>query len=1013
MSDTLSWLFFVHHRVLSELQSSQKRILGPFLRGEFDYNNLSIPGLGNDKSTDDSKPFNTSTNSLSHSTHPPRRVQSPQWEDHKSIAKLRRKPCFRAWCSSIHHLIPLAVVSDSIFSLSTSSARDLIRDHFQKRRRDENAFEEVDPSCGGFEEVFTLHLSGGSGNEAISDAARQACIASLKASVDRVVYKARKECHGLYRQPPRAGSQSVSISSFPLTQAPDCQRWKRPREPAEERGCATVSTVGSPTQGSEKVANPSPSTRPTREKRVKRHRFLIAVSCTMDASRSTISLFGPAFSSGGGAGRRGGAGVGVPGSTLSSGAVTPGTPRRHSHSQRGVDLLHVFLADLAALYQRTRSTCTALSKLATGECTGPGEVPLRYSRVKVHQIHFAVMLIPEDDACGSAKLAQSLSPLFGKEFLIRCFDREEVGVRAKAGGRQTRRAAGQPANVSESGELDSATQKTASEQTEGREEEEEEDDDEEEEPYALKAAHRVLRCWDPVAESAMSRSRSREQSSDPLGREWNEEQTLSSLLLSEGRYFFMRPTHLPLVWFLWHGLQLFPVLLPPTWLSALQRLWASRRRLEDVVYAFHSMLMPFTLSHANGGHPMSNTTSSSLREASSSGGASHPPRTGLKKLSARRKWQGATDLLNALYEAAEVMATQAQSTEEHWKVHARMEEGKGKGKQRAPLPLPSSPPHFQPSVTEPSSSHRPHRHLVAVFFSLLYEDLVHCRPSRLLRFPHVVQVLASLDGGEETGEERLDGTERRSSGAMDADIYPSDKTARGGSRKRRTDNPTELVEHPFPPEMALAKAKRVLSAFCLPFLLEDPSPSLPPTARHGTSAPPVISELHRSALLSTLPPMASLEQIYGLVRYQPTPVPPQDEDEEEEEGSFHTPVASAGRTPHGILLPNTLDQASGLSRNNFYGPFIPREVRVLHVLSAYAAQEQMSGGRQGRGGGGGGGSHVGWVSLAHIQWAAQLSDTALLSTLEVLRAAGLITVNARELTARTNLLQAPGLTTEL
>lgn len=796
--DVLTWLWCAHRHSLRELQSAERKKIGPFLRGELSCSDLPDYFRGKLFCSDDCNAKITSEGR----NHVP-------------------------WFPSLYGFIPLAIVSSSTFSLANAVSRELIRDHFREMQ-DTDAVDAEGDEKGGFEEAFFVQLSEKcDGGFTFSNAARHSCIISVRSHVEAIIRSARIEALGT--------SSPCQSSSFP----------ERKRTKLESSFSKDVGGSSLPTGKSNAVG--------TSSRFPVIHRLLIVVSCASDACQS-FSWSTVAANRGRGA------------SSTGSAAASSANPRLAHRRQprQNADILQLFIGDVVGLQQFARAQLNTLYR-AMPSVLSP-----------LHQVFLSIMLVPEDEVCEHAQLAQRLTLMFGRELIIRCFSHTQ-----------------QPLKKLSTDSLNDRAHR--------------------DDRYTIEEALHLLALWDPGAVYHHPKPSKLPSQSSPTEIQASET-AISRLLLSDSRFFFLRPDHLPLAWFLWNSLRIFPVLLAPTCLISLQRLWASRRRMDDVLYAFHTMLMPFALSSTDNG-----AISSSFRE----GSQTHSLGTqrygddegGTGGLNASTRKQ-TVKLLNALFLSARELSVQC--THRLKDTECSLEPG-------------DSSVHHGRGVAS--------AHVEAVCFVLLYEDLISYRSARILRFPALLTALSHVYD----------------------DVVRCQRSVNSGMK---------LSPH--------EKAQKLLSSLQLPLFSPAAPFSLSPHNASnwcGATPPSVRSEMHRVALLAVLPSQASLEQLYD---------------------SHGSVLSSASAL--------SIDEAQHVSSNNFFGPLVPREARVLHYMTAYgshvASAGEISAESSSR-------AHLRFLSssvpLAHLQWAAQLSDAAIIRTLEVLRRSGLVTVNTTDITGRATL----------
>lgn len=991
MTDVLSWLYFAREKALSEVMSSQKERILPFLLGD-----TYVPeGFPESKKKTNRGDKNCSSKSS---------AGGPQ-----SFSHWLPRLCTSSTGASMHGLIPLAIVEELMFSGSTTSVIPLLRKHFLTRS--EVRLVTKKSTCGykaeecvnanvnfqqeveveqerrrkiHFDEMFTVHVNGGKQeNNFLVDGSRQACLESLEEYLDVLIQKARNQMK--YRAPARESEVNLSSwhdhrsrnvralgnhvyldkeenkrqkgstfygslklgehkASDPTGKKEDnggnCNKMqrKRWRENAEEEACCN--------ERENAVYDPSH----TASHHIKVHRLLIVVCCSFCFPQSVSSSTGLPSSS-----FREVADYATryPNGANARYDAAPSTSLRRSLSSGrnryyhlGSDPLYLVLSDLAALLNRTRAKLSTFSQLG---CPSSGrgtrmhrsKVPHYSTPAKHYQVHFGVLLILEDDVYGIAKLAQRLNPLFGSEFLIRCFDRTclEVTVESPLSCLRFSQERKQKKN-----DMLKARKIQVS--------------------YNTNFIHLILRIWEPEAIPfpSLAHEGTKDENTSSFVMVDAYLQKVRLLVVADSRFFFLRPNNLVLAWFLWHSLQLFPVLLFPSWLESIQRLWASRHSLDDIVHAFHSLLMPFHFS--------------TERCVSRRGCPVYPI-----EVEEREK---VAALLDALYAAASDLSMQLFSK----------------------TPFPSCvPPEFLPipsysGMNHFSSSFLPQdypfqlndtsqepffftSHVEAVFFLLLYEDLIRCHCSRLLEFPRIVRCLAAFSPKHWRRDECF---------AIEEGL---------GAKSEYKDDEKKLYNI----------ASEVLACGMLPFLHEssiafsssdssgEPTPFLLPQyimLQYGALAPSVVQQLQRAALFCALPPFFSLEQLHATLHYSPS-------------DSSVPLFSSVSSAPY---LPLRKLQGAGISSNNFFHPLLPPEIRLLHLMTTHSLKmlypkSSSSSPRGVRRRNENVKEALLFVPLSRLQWASGLTDVSLLSALEVLRSSGLITISPSDVTARSTLVVNP------
>lgn len=996
MTDNLSWLCFAREKALSEVMSSQKEKVFPFLLGEC-------------SSAEDVLPLGASG----------LMEESDSLGKYSALGIPSLFHCLPALCnpssgSSRHGMIPLAIVEESVFSVSASSAIHLVRQQFlsdgvKNEDEEEERFMYL-PKNGAkserreirnrFDEVFTLRVSGEQDKKNfLCDVARQSCLAAVEAYLELIIQEAKKKVayasgddakqqrvspestenkkkRRIFECSPSSSEQenwSSTGSSFPISSS-------RIYRDERSNGVMNVDDVLAFTdkkrkrkrdemehhKGRQHLCYSSKTSSPL----INVHRLLIVVSCSAGSSQIfslPSGLPSSSFREGQNPQHYGGAtDEKCASNAFSFHRSFPSYPRHRSH--QGLDSLCLFLSDLVALYQKTRVKLSTLQRF--GSCCDSNKVGISgdYSSTfapaqLVHRVHMAVLLIPQDDLYGITQLAQRLSPLFGSEYLIRCFDQSDLEVTVDAplvGQNYCHKRRGSNKKIK--------PQKIKI-------------------TYDSRLTHRMLVFWEPVraafSPSVLSGMGSGGKDTEPpLGGTGAITNDIDSLLLSESRFFFLRPNNLVLAWFLWHSFQLFPVLLFPSWFEFVQRLWAFRHSLDDIVCAFSSLLMPFYFS----------TESFSPRFISGNDQCEE----------AEVEKEKVALLLDALYAAASELSVKfLLSTELSAAPHSSLanfwELKKAKGV--------SSESHASLDKDDFTSDFSFFgSHVEVVFFMLLYEDLIYGRRSRLFHFPSIVRCLAAF-----------------SSAISKIDSCTVDQ---------ENVNISNIDHGRCLPTDDYALALKVLESGALPFLHrftisltsssgfgEAQSSLLPQltAAQHGSLAPSVLQKLQCAAIFCALPPFSSLEELNATLNHSYRPscrgrlssvdAPSLHHNLDFQRDPFLSPSSSMISTP---FLPSLGSKALSVSPNNFFSPLVTDEARLLHLLTTHAlkvlhpnatsslsfSNERAKEGSL-------------FVPLTELQWATSLTETSLISTLEVLRSSGLVIVSPRDVAARSTLVANP------
>lgn len=989
MSDTLSWLCFAREKALSEVICSQKESILPFLLGDA----FSSHGYAASKTKRTEKKEQCCSGGRKN------------FENQFLCQCLPRFGTSSGGCST-HGMIPLAVVEESMFSVSSASAVHLLRQHFLPKSVDGTENEEgknswkrgvdgvdsehlekihpTDTRCdkkeNRFDEMFTVNVNGGQDKKNfLTDVSRLACLSSLEEYIHDIVEEASKRVTAIHDMTRRGGilsrtcyGSSNERSACNTEQQQDGHVSEGVRDSSiykcfgyEDAKGRKKNAVSEEEKLTRAKRNPYRKRRRDRDEwvenneredvcdcnlvhsipHIKVHRLLIVISCSC-FSQSAYSLLN------GGKGHlqhhHGGSAGGRFSITPSSLGRSLSSARQVNYHHQGGHPLYLFLSDLVALYNRTRIRLSTLAQLSDYWCDMAMHtnrscfLPNSQFISTRDRVQLAVLLIPKDDLYGIAKLAQCLSPLFGNEYLIRCFDKTCLQITAEV-----------PLSLLNSSHKEigkNATKNAKKIQI----------------PYDGRLIHHIILLWEPgvvpISYSSLDNAGAPCTNFSDMTKSYDD--MMRHLILSESRFFFLRPNNLVLAWFLWHSFQLFPVLLFPSWLESLERLWASRHVLDDVVHAMHSLLMPFQYS------------------------TERMPSYGQTKgveMKEKEK-ESLTALLDALYATASHFSVQvianivrsSSSASEFVKTSTNSEVKRDSSSA-------SKGDIFGLNSTNKETFFFV-SHIEAAFFLLLYEDLIYGRGSRLLGFPRIVQCLAAF-----------------SPGRLDKDFGSSYETP----IKAKKENIEECTYRNL-----YTLASEVLSSGALPFLhrsstsfcccsssskSEESRNFLLPqyiTAQYGSLAPFVGQQLQRAAAFCASPPFSSLEQLHASLQYSP---------------SFPSlPSTSLSTIP---FLPLPWMQPSRMSPNNFFSPFITPEIRLLHLLTSHALKtlqpKSLSSSRRRHRAAANSKASLLFVPLSQLQWAASLTDLSLISALEVLRSSGLIAVSPTEVAARSMLVVNP------
>ncbi|KAG8342142.1 hypothetical protein TRVL_07024 [Trypanosoma vivax] len=142
---------------------------------------------------------------------------------------------------------------------------------------------------------------------------------------------------------------------------------------------------------------------------------------------------------------------------------------------------------------------------------------------------------------------------------------------------------------------------------------------------------------------------------------------------------------------------------------------------------------------------------------------------------------------------------------------------------------------------------------------------------------------------------------------------------------------------------------------------------LPPTMTVASAKIPLFVELLRTVLVSMLPLSDSLDEISQVTGCLP----------DKKDDRFHGPCVTF--TPH-------CESSFGLSHRNFFSPLFSDSTRLLYILTVHAMSQPNA--------------RLQYVSLAILRRVCQLSDEVLIRSLVELQFTGMVTVNMRELKAR-------------
>lgn len=989
MTDTLSWLCFAREKALSEVMSSQKEKVFPFLLGEC-------------SSAEDVLPLRAKG----------RKEECDPFRNYSALdmpSLLQRLPAFcnPSSGSSRHGMIPLAIVEESVFSVSASSAIHLVKQQFLSEG--ENNGEDrwlhlprngVENGCrrvrNRFDEVFTLQVSSEQGKKnLLSEVARQSCLSAIEAYLDIIIDEAKKKVICTSNDEVRQQRVPTESSENETRRIFECSPSSSEQVNWSSTGSSFRVSSGRLNRGEfsnrDMNSNIFAFTNRKRKRKemehcmeeqhfcyssnaslplVKVHRLLILVSCSSGSSQSfslSTGISSSSFREGRNAQHCGGAAdEKYSSNTFSFHRSFPSYQRHHCH--QGFDSVCVFLSDLVALYQKTRAKLSALQHF--GSCCGSNKVgitrdhPTNFHPPQlIHRVHMAVLLIPQDDLYGITQLAQRLSPLFGSEYLIRCFDQTDLEVtveapqvwqnyfyRRKRSNNQTR-----PKKIRI--------------------------------PYDSSLTQLMLAFWEPVV-APFSPSECSEMASggedkdSPLGRTDTPANDIGFLLLSESRFFFLRPNNLVLAWFLWHSFQLFPVLLFPSWLEFVQRLWAFRHSLDDMVWAFSSLLMPFHFS-TEGLPPHFLLGNDKCEEAD------------VEK-------EKVALLLDALYATASELAIKfllstVLSTEPQLPFANFWEFKKSKA-------VASDKSNSSDKDDLSSDSFFFGSHVEVIFFMLLYEDLICGHRSRLLHFPRIVRCLAAFSSEMSkidcctADEDNIKITKRDRECCFQNNDYTLALNV--------LESGTLPFLHRSTVSLASSSGNGEPQTFLLPQLT---------AAQHGSLTPSVQQKLQCAAIFCALPPFPSLEELNAVLNHSHRSTCTEGLSlvgdssphfKSDVQCDFLvSPSTSLVYTP--FLLSLGL-QALSVSPNNFFSPLVTDEARLLHLLTTHALKV----------------SHPNtssflsfsnesakeaslFVPLSELQWATNLSDMSLISALEVLRTSGLVTLSPRDVAARSMLVTNP------